>query len=131
MIRVMKSALVLACLALPAAAAPKSDSHGKSQHGTEKGTSAAAFTSTERDAIVSYFQAHPTTPQRLPPGIAKQVARGKPLPPGIAKRTLPQDLDAALPARSGYERVVVGADVLLVDTATQLVADVLHSVLRR
>jgi hypothetical protein len=124
-------ALVVACLALPVLAAPKSDSHGKGQQGTEKGASSSAFTSTERDAIVSYFQAHPTAPQQLPPGIAKKVARGKPLPPGIAKKSLPQDLNAALPARAGYERVVVGSDVLLVDTATQLVADVLHSVLRK
>ena len=28
----------------------------------------------------------------LPPGIAKNVARGKPLPPGIAKKVLPPDL---------------------------------------
>ena len=35
---------------------------------------------------------HKITAEALPPGIAKNVARGKPLPPGIAKKALPADL---------------------------------------
>jgi len=62
----------------------------------------------------------------LPPGIAKNLARGKPLPPGIAKQQLPHDLILQLPpVHTGYERVVVDGRVLLVDIATQVINDVL------
>ena len=62
--------------------------------------------------------------QPLPPGIAKNLARGKPLPPGIAKQHLPTDLVRRLPpVRHGYERVVVDGRVLLVETATQTIVD--------
>jgi hypothetical protein len=63
----------------------------------------------------------------LPPGIAKNVARGKPLPPGIAKKLSPQML-AQLPKREGYEYAQVGRDVVLIETATRLVVDVLTNV---
>ena len=64
--------------------------------------------------------------QGLPPGIAKNLARGKPLPPGIAKQQLPGDLARRLPpVRNGYERVVVDGRVLLVEIATQVIHDVL------
>jgi Ni/Co efflux regulator RcnB len=62
----------------------------------------------------------------LPPGIAKNLARGKPMPPGIAKQQLPDDLSRKLPpVRDGYERVVVDGRVLLVELATQVIHDVL------
>lgn len=62
----------------------------------------------------------------LPPGIAKNLKRGKPLPPGIAKQTLPYDLQRQLPAPpNGYERIIVGGKLLLVELGTQIVHDVL------
>lgn len=64
--------------------------------------------------------------QGLPPGIAKNLARGKPLPPGIAKQQLPGDLSRRLPpVHDGYERVIVDGRVLLVEIATQIIHDVL------
>src|SRR5262249_61984078 len=47
---------------------------------------AAAFSALEVQRIRAYY-ASPAAPapQSLPPGIAKNLARGKPLPPGIAK----------------------------------------------
>ncbi|MDP9195836.1 MAG: RcnB family protein, partial [Pseudomonadota bacterium] len=60
----------------------------------------------------------------LPPGIAMNLERGKPLPPGIAKRYLPSDLEKILPALpKGQKRVVVGNDVLLVESATGVILD--------
>jgi len=65
----------------------------------------------------------------LPPGIAKNLARGKALPPGIAKQVLPVDLVRMLPAvPKGYERVYVSGKVLLVEIATQVIHDVLEDV---
>jgi hypothetical protein len=68
----------------------------------------------------------------LPPGIEKNLARGKALPPGIAKQLLPADLVRLLPpARDGYERITVSGKVLLVEIATQLIHDVLEDVILR
>lgn len=62
----------------------------------------------------------------LPPGIAKNLARGKPLPPGIAMQTLPRDLVVTLPRLgNGLEYVVAAGKLLLVETATQVVRQVL------
>ena len=68
----------------------------------------------------------------LPPGIAKNLQRGKPLPPGIAKQHLPSGLVSALPAPPrGYERVIVDGRVLLVEIATQVIHDVLMDAVLR
>lgn len=62
----------------------------------------------------------------LPPGIAKNLRRGKPLPPGIAKQHLPQDLLSRLPrAADGFEYVIVAGKLLLVEIATQVIREVL------
>jgi hypothetical protein len=94
------------------------------------------FSKDEIAIIQDYYAHHPAAldagPQQgkkskgLPPGIAKNLARGKPLPPGIAKTRLPSDLVRQLPpVYPGYERVVVDGRVLLVEIATQIIHDVL------
>ncbi len=66
----------------------------------------------------------------MPPGIAKNMQRGKPLPPGIAKRYLPNDLILELPPLpSGYERIVVVGKILIVEISTQIIHDVLSDIL--
>lgn len=66
--------------------------------------------------------------QGLPPGLAKKQT----LPPGIAKRQLPSGLLAQLPPPpTGFERVIVDDNVLLVEVATQVVHDVLEHVLSK
>ncbi len=66
----------------------------------------------------------------LPPGIAKNLARGKPLPPGIAKQVLPTTLQSSLPpAPDGYERIIVAGKILLVAIATQVIVDVITDIL--
>ncbi|WP_417221479.1 anti-virulence regulator CigR family protein [Achromobacter spanius] len=64
----------------------------------------------------------------LPPGVRKNLARGKPLPPGIAKKMVPGPMLARLPAYPGYEWRVAGSDLILVAVATAVVADVLFDV---
>jgi len=63
---------------------------------------------------------------RLPPGIAKNLQRGKPLPPGIAKQHLPPELLIQLPrAGEGLEYVIVAGKLLLVEIATQIFREIL------
>ena len=89
------------------------------------------FSTQERAQIREFYVSHGTPSVRaLPPGIRKNLARGKPLPPGIAKKTLPAQLESALPLRDGYQRVQVGVDVLLVEIATGIIHDVLMDVIR-
>lgn len=72
----------------------------------------------------SYGQA-----QALPPGIRKNLARGKPLPPGIAKKLDP-NFARQLPYYQGYEWQQVGTDAALVNITTGIVREVLNDVLR-
>lgn len=64
----------------------------------------------------------------LPPGIQKNLARGKPLPPGIAKKLDSRLLDR-LPHYEGYEWQQAGTDLLLIAIATGVIQEVLHDVL--
>jgi hypothetical protein len=66
----------------------------------------------------------------LPPGIARNLERGKPLPPGIAKQYLPGDLLVRLPRLDdGLDYIVAAGKLLLVEAATQVVRDVLIDVI--
>lgn len=64
----------------------------------------------------------------LPPGIRKNLARGKPLPPGIAKKMVPGSMLGRLPRHPGYEWRIAGTDLILVSVATAVVADILYDV---
>ncbi|MGH8292685.1 MAG: hypothetical protein ACRESA_04355 [Gammaproteobacteria bacterium] len=64
----------------------------------------------------------------LPPGIAKNLARGKPLPPGIAAQLqpLPPELVQQLPpSPPGYRVFILDGRILLVNMATQVISDVI------
>ena len=97
------------------------------------------FSSNEATTIRAYYSAQNTRSTKhgkgrksLPPGIEKNLARGKALPPGIAKQVLPQGLLTLLPAApKGYERILVFGKVLLVEIATQVIHDVLEDVVFR
>lgn len=95
------------------------------------------FSNSEVSIIREFYEQRQTSrsPRKksrnqLPPGIAKNLGRGKPLPPGIAKQMLPNDLIDRLPrVTEGYERVVLDGKVLLVDIATQVIHDILTDVI--
>ncbi|VTP14758.1 hypothetical protein PUATCC27989T_02624 [Phytobacter ursingii] len=66
----------------------------------------------------------------LPPGIAKNVARGKALPPGIAKKTVPASMLGQLPSYPGYEWRIVGDDLVLVALSTAVVTAMINGVFK-
>lgn len=88
------------------------------------------FSAIEQTRIREWFIANPYPAQPLPPGIARNLARGKPLPPGIAKRYAPSGLIRQLVPRPGYEILIAGAAVLLVHQATGTVHDILSEAAR-
>lgn len=65
----------------------------------------------------------------LPPGIEKNLARGKPLPPGIAKRYPADPLARRLPRVEGHDWIEAGDDLVLVNAATGIVADIIADAL--
>ncbi len=95
------------------------------------------FSKDEIATIRAYYRDHQShgrnkgkSRKSLPPGIAKNLQRGKPLPPGIAKQVLPSGLLSLLPpAPRGYERIEVAGKVLLVEIATQVIHDVLEDII--
>ncbi len=128
MVRTSTLALAVTLVSLVVARrAPEAQGRGKAKRA--QASAAAGFTAAERDLVVRYYADHPDAGKRLPPGIAKKLARGKPLPPGLAKRALPAELVTQLPPRVGFEVSIVGDRVVLLD-AQGLVVDLLVNVFR-
>ncbi|WPC06428.1 anti-virulence regulator CigR family protein [Pseudomonas benzenivorans] len=123
------SILSLALSAQLAVAAPKHDKHSGS-HGGEVAVHLNGPTiDIGRVRIILGDNRHLLAPAgALPPGIAKNLARGKPLPPGIAKN-FDARLAGQLPRYEGYEWKQIGRDVVLVAIATGIVYEVLRNVL--
>lgn len=110
---------------LPVKLAAQPHGRGRQQGGSAPSAGIALFTSIEIARIREYYASRPSIrAQRLPPGIARNLERGKPLPPGIAKRYAPNELIALLTARAGAEILVAGASILLVDRASRMIIDI-------
>ena len=91
-------------LALAGAVVDTAAAQGKSgRRGNDAGAgvtvtaNVVVFRDADRVAFRDYFVTRKIAATPLPPGIAKNVARGKPLPPGIARKALPDDLIAIAP----------------------------------
>jgi hypothetical protein len=69
---------------------PKDKSKGNGKQGTGDASGATlvnvSFGASDVRVIQHYYGTHPT---RLPPGLQKKLARGKPLPPGWQKKLQP------------------------------------------
>ncbi len=111
--------------------------NGKGQHhqgqGNQGGPNDARYggPSIDRGGILSIVQGNRSywSPgPSLPPGIQKNLARGKPLPPGIAKK-LDGRLLGQLPRYDGYEWMQAGVDLILVAVATGIIYEVLNGAL--
>lgn len=139
--------VLLLAAAGPALAQGKSNGKGKGNpgkpdnditseeviEGVTAGVLGSVLNDDERRIIRDYFGEHPKAAgkvKELPPGIRKKIARGGAMPPGIAKQALPDGLHRRLPPRDGYDYEIVGSDVVLVESATRVIVDVLRDVLR-
>jgi hypothetical protein len=66
---------------------------------------------------------------QLPPGLAKQVMKNGTLPPGLQSRALPPDLEIKLSRLpDGYKRVIIGANIAILNTTTRVIADIITDV---
>ena len=124
--RFLLIASLLATAAAPAMA-QRPDKPGKAK-GKDQPTVRVVFVDSDRDVFREYYRTRREGVKPLPPGIAKNLARGKPLPPGIAKTRVPDVVLVKLPWRPpGYTFFLVGDRIALVD-AKGLVADILLSI---
>ena len=146
MLRILAAAALTLALAAPALAdqgkgkghdkAGKPNKAGATEtvvEGVTAGVLGAVLNDDEKTIIHRYFGDHPEAAgkvKELPPGIRKKLARGGAMPPGIAKQALPDGLHRQLPPREGQHYEIVGTDVVLVETATRVIVDVLKDVLR-
>jgi hypothetical protein len=90
-----------------------------------------ALGASDKERILAFYRESPPPGlESLPPGIRRNLERGKPLPPGIARRGVPAGLRAQLSAREGFELVEVGLDVFLVEVPTGVIHDVLMDIVR-
>jgi hypothetical protein len=133
--RLIPATLIVLILA-PGIAANQGRSQGRGNTSSgSSGTDAKAsvtvvFTSGDHDTFRNYFTSHKITAEPLPPGIAKNVARGKALPPGIAKKALPADLVLTLGPRvqPGVTFAIAGDRVVALKSG--LVIDVMVGVFK-
>lgn len=91
------------------------------------------FSERDRAVIEQYYAKQ--RPKKAPPGLAKRqslpsgLGKRDRLPPGLQARGLPGDLVARLsPVPAGYVRLVVGADVVLMNGSTRVMVDIIRGV---
>lgn len=139
----MRNKLMLAAvLGLTATAVLADPPEGKGKGKHKKGDSAESATASTSSLVTAGITAaiarqyaldsgvKSGSYKPLPPGIQKNLARGKPLPPGIAKKHAPSSMLGRLPQHPGYEWQMAGTDLVLVQIGTAIVADVLKDVFR-
>ena len=116
--------LLAGCIVAQGGAAAPPEGKGKSEkHDATDGLIQPNlnYDDIRRIAVEQHYTGH----KALPPGIAKNLARGKPLPPGIAKKSPRVEFVRQLPTYPDYEWKRCGTDLVLVQIATQVVAEVL------
>ncbi len=136
-------ALVLFCGMLAVALAQEhGKGHGKGQSSQQNvDRSQIVFSVHDQEIIRSYYRDQysnlpPGLAKRggnLPPGLQKHLERDGTLPPGLQKRVqpFPPELEARLPRLpDSYRRVVLGADIIILDRRTQRIMDIVRDILR-
>lgn len=90
----------------------------------------------DRAIIENYYKKFSSRQKGLPPGLAKRdgnlppgLAKRDKLPPGLQGETLPYELEQELKKLpSTYVRLRVGRDIVLMDTNTRIIIDVIYGV---
>jgi hypothetical protein len=160
-LRILVSGMCLSTLPMAASAQGKGKGHNQQNHDNDaqqenedrdrndnngkhdrNRSSSPVFTSRDRSIITDYFRNRtsnlpPGLAKRngnLPPGLQKQLDRNGTLPPGLQKRVqpFPGELERRLPSLPpDYRRGTIGQDVIIYNSRTQRIIDIVHAVLGR
>lgn len=131
----LAAVLSLSFISAPLMANPGNGNHGNSGNHGNQGKAGKKNVSEDVSVRLSYDRARSlavnyglTGYGSLPPGIAKNLERGKPLPPGIAKKMVPASMLGQLPSYPGYEWRIAGDDLVLIALSTAIVTAVINGV---
>ncbi len=138
MIRAIVVSTLLAGMSIPALADHRPGHHTPPGH-LDRGSSSSdsvtvllpgfGFSISDRQTAVAYYRNNPGalgSLSALPPGIARQVARGRGLPPGIARRAAPAGLVSLLsPVPDGFSLVVAGDRLVLLQISSDVIYDII------
>jgi len=136
------------CMAVTAGAAAQGQSNkpqGKTTAPAGDKVSAAlppsepVFTMKEVTTITTWFREnHGKLPpglakrETLPPGLEQQLQKKGKLPPGLAKKIQPMPVvleKQLIVLPTGYRRVVIGGNVIIMNSVTGMVYDIVRGVL--
>jgi len=134
-----KASLTVALLAgalLAGCGTPPYGTSGKVVVRDKDTTVEVVFSDRDREIIADYYSGKKKNlppglakKKRLPPGLDKQVRRNGELPPGLQRESLPPHLDRRLSKLpEGYIRIIVGTDIVLQNTRTKVVLDVVKDI---
>lgn len=85
----------------------------------------------DRQIIANYFLRNPGHLDYLPSGLRRQLVTKGRVPREVARQPLPERLAERLaPLPDGYERTIVGPDVLLIEARSGLIIDIVRDVVR-
>ena len=105
---------------------------GSSASGGEAGGTANRITSADRASIAKHFEGSwslaNVTREARPAKLRRRWMIGGRLPASIHTDGLPRELENKLsPLETGFERLLVGCDVLCVDVTNCRIVDVMHN----
>ena len=131
--RVLIGLLAIFAIGLVTGCATNAGTSGRVVVQDENSQVEVVFTNRDRNLIREYYHRHlpPGLAKRssLPPGLQKQVERRGQLPPGLQGKRLPHDLEVKLsPLPDAYVRLQVGVDIVLMNTRTRVIVDVIKDI---
>jgi hypothetical protein len=131
MFRVTLAVVLTALVPLAAQAKPRLEQVYPALAAANATERAILFTGDDRQAIDSFFRKYGGQAE------ARELARREPLlvrdrlPEKAAVRPLPRALDSQLPALPrGYDRMIVGRDVVLLELRSYTIVDIVRDVVR-
>lgn len=111
---------------------------GQIRFGNENISISLGFSNQDREIIRRHYSGSHKKKKwkRTPPGLAKRggnlppgLAKRDTLPPGLQGRGLPSTLESRLSSLpDNYIRVVVGTDIVIMNSKTRLVVDIIRDI---
>lgn len=86
------------------------------------------FSLQDEESVRAYFRGQDGPSSAPSDAVAKRASLGQPLPEDIARVYLPLAVEAALPIYPNAGYYLIGRDVVLIDTTTRIVVDILKDV---
>lgn len=87
-----------------------------------------AFSLQDEESVRAFFRGQPAPTSAPSAGVPKSASLGKPLPPDMIRAYLPLAVEATLPIYPNAGYYLIGRDVVLIDTTTRVVVDILKDV---